>query len=170
MDVEDLIRRSLNLYNLALDVLEAKDYVNACEKAWACIETLRKAILIKSKISPQKAKTVVYGIPLFTRLLKKLRKKDLLEKYTYFNYKLHIMGFYEGITELWEIEEIIQIDLKNWIEQMISLIRELSIDLSPAEEILSEIEKVKRRLIIENAKLVQLREKLGSVIDRAVAL
>ena len=108
MNVRELITKALSFYELALEYLENKDYMDACEKAWACIETLRKALLVKTEVSYEKAKTIVYGVPLFTRLLKKLGRKDLLEKYTFFNYKLHVMGFYEGITEAWEIEEIIE--------------------------------------------------------------
>ena len=63
---------------------------------------------------------------------KMLRKENLLEKYTYFNYKLHTMRFYEGITEPWEIKEIIQNDIKKWIESMKSLITQLNMDLSDA--------------------------------------
>ncbi len=132
MDPSELVNKTMNLYELALRSLERKDYIDACEKAWACIETLRKALLVKAGISYEKAKSITYGIPPFTRLLRKLGRKDLLEKYTFFDYKLHIMGFYEGITETWKIEEIIREDLKVWINSMRGLIERLNIDLTEA--------------------------------------
>jgi len=170
MDADELLDRAMHLYELALNVMDEGDYMDACEKAWACVETLRKALLVKAGISYNRAKTITYGIPLFTRLLKKLGRGDLLEKYAFFDYKLHIMGFYEGITEPWEIEEIIQNDLKIWIDSMSDLIRKLNINIASAEEILAEIEKIKRKLIIENAKLVELREKLDAIIEDAVSV
>jgi len=168
MNVRELIAKALSFYELALEHLENKDYMDACEKAWACIETLRKALLVKTKVSYEKAKTIVYGVPLFTRLLKKLGRQDLLEKYTFFNYKLHVMGFYEGITEPWEIEEIIRVDLKKWINEMIKLIESINVDLSTAESLLVEIEKIKRRLLIENAKLIELRSQLDTLLDKII--
>jgi len=170
MDVDELLDRAMHLYELALDILDGGDYVDACEKAWACVEMLRKALLVKAGMSYSRAKTITYGIPLFTRLLKKLGRKELLEKYTFFDYKLHIMGFYEGITEPWEIEEIIRNDLKVWMDSMRDLIGRLNINIASAEEILVEIEKIKRKLIIENAKLVELRGKLDAVIEDAVSV
>ena len=170
MDVDELVDKAVHFYELALDVLDKGDYVDACEKAWACVETLRKALLVKAGISYNRAKAITYGIPLFTRLLKKLGRKELLEKYTFFNYKLHIMGFYEGITEPWEIEEIIQNDLKVWIDSMRKLIEQLDINLASVEEILVEMERIKRRLITENVKLAELREKLDALIERALSI
>ena len=160
----------MSFYELALRVLDEGEYLDACEKAWACIETLRKALLVKVGISYEKAKSVVYGVPLFTRLLRKLGRKDLLEKYTFFNYKLHVMGFYEGVTEDWEIDEIIREDLKTWIESMKNLIAELNINLAEAEEVMVEIEKTKRKLISENAKLVELRAKLDNIIEKILSI
>jgi len=132
MNVNELIKRAIYLYELSLDALERDDYVDACEKAWGCVEATRKAFLVKAGISYNIAKSIAHGIPIFTRLLKKLGRENLLEKYTYFNYKLHTMGFYEGITEPWEIKEIIQNDIKKWIESMKSLITQLNMDLSDA--------------------------------------
>lgn len=168
MDFAELVSKALNLYELALASIERGDYTDACEKAWACIETLRKTLLVKAGISYDKAKSITYGIPLFTRLLRKLGRKDLLEKYTFFNYKLHVMEFYEGITEIWEIEEIIQEDLKEWIHSMLKLIEELNVDLHKAEEILKEIEQTKRKLINESARLFELRAKLDAIVEKAI--
>ena len=92
MDVDELVDKAVHFYELALDVLDKGDYVDACERAWACVETLRKALLVKAGVSYDRAKTITYGIPLFTRLLKKLGRERLLEKYTFFDYKLHIMA------------------------------------------------------------------------------
>ena len=77
------------------------------------------------------------------------------------------MGFYEGITEPWEIEEIIRVDLKKWINEMIKLIESINVDLSTAESLLVEIEK-KRRLLIENAKLIELRSQLDTLLDKII--
>ena len=71
--------------------------------------------------------------------------------------------------EPWEIEEIIQSDLKAWIDSMRDLIGKLNINLASAEEILVEIEKIKRKLIIENAKLVELRGKLDAIIESTLS-
>ena len=168
MNPDELIRQSFQLYNLSIDSLDKGDLVGACEKAWGVIEAMRKALLVKAGISYDSAKSISIGIPLFTRLLKKLGRKDLLEKYTYFNYKLHVMGLYEGITEGWEIEDIIREDLPLWLEEMKSLIDKLNINLSKAEEIMKEMEKLKRRLILTHAEIVSLRNQLDKTIEELV--
>ena len=78
------------------------------------------------------------------------------------------MGFYEGITEGWEIEDIIREDLPLWLEEMKSLIDKLNINLSKAEKIMKEMEKLKRRLILTHAEIVSLRNQLDKTIEELV--
>ncbi len=59
-------------------------------------------------------------------------------------------------------------DLKKWINEMIKLIESVNVNLSIVESLLVEIEKIKRRLLIENAKLIELRSQLDALLDKIV--
>ena len=168
MNPKELIERALQLYNLAINSLENGDFIDACEKAWGAIENIRKALLVKIGISYNSAKSISIGIPIFTRLLKGVGKKDLLEKYTYFNYKLHVMGFYENVTEDWEIEEIIREELPLWIDRMCKLIDTVDINLSEAEKIVREMERLKRKLVLTHAEMSVLRSKLEETMNKHI--
>ena len=51
---------------------------------------------------------------------------------------------------------------------MIKLIESVNVNLSIVESLLVEIEKIKRRLLIENAKLIELRSQLDALLDKIV--
>ena len=92
MEVEDLIDAGFGEYERALELLDRGDHYDAAEKAWNAIEFLRKAFLVALGVPYQKARTVNYGLPLFSRLLRALGLRELLRDYEWFDYKLHIMG------------------------------------------------------------------------------
>jgi len=168
-DYRSLINKAFSLYELAMEKIDRGDFLDACEKAWRAVEFMRKAMLVKVGISYDVAKTAQYGIPIFTRLIYKLKRKDLLEKYSLFNYKLHVMGFYEGATEDWEVRELIEKDVYEWLNEMRNLIESIDIDVSKAEEIIKEIEKRKRKMISESASIATLREQLNALIEKALS-
>jgi len=80
-EVRDLIRLSWENYEKALELLSRGDYYDVAEKAWNSIENMRKALLVALKIPLEKAKTVSQGLVLFSDILRRLGKKELLKMY-----------------------------------------------------------------------------------------
>ena len=79
------------------------------------------------------------------------------------------MGFYEGTTEDWEVRELIEKDVYEWLNEMRNLIESIDIDVSKAEEIIKEIEKRKRKMISESVSIATLREQLNALIEKALS-
>ena len=141
LDEMDLIDRAKNDFKLSLSLLEKGDVRDAAEKAWMTIENIRKALLVAVKIPYEIAKTVVNGVPLFSKILKILGKKNLLRMYFYFNSRLHTLGFYEMVTPDDELEEIFRNEVPQWIEEMINVINSVKhVDLSHLVEIIEDNE------------------------------
>jgi len=141
LDEMDLIDRAKNDFKLSLSLLEKGDVRDAAEKAWMTIENIRKALLVAVKIPYEIAKTVVNGVPLFSKILKILGKKNLLRMYFYFNSRLHTLGFYEMVTPDDELEEIFRNEVPQWIEEMINVINSVKhVDLSHLVEIIENNE------------------------------
>lgn len=87
---EKYVNLALRMYDDALKLLEKGDIFDAAEKAWGAVESARKAFLVAAGVPEDKAGSVEFGVAFFVRLLRKLNRKDLVEKYYSFDYSLHI--------------------------------------------------------------------------------
>lgn len=107
------------------------DIRDAAEKGWRAIESMRKALLVVVRIPYDIAKTVTSGIPLFSKILKAIGRRDLLRMYFYFNSRLHTLGFYEMITPEDELGEMTREEAPAWVRELIGLVNSMRhVDLS----------------------------------------
>ncbi|MHA1609543.1 MAG: PaREP1 family protein [Candidatus Njordarchaeales archaeon] len=167
--IDDLVMEAKKSYEDALRLLNRGDYYDSAEKAWRAIEYLRKAVLVAAKIPYEKAKTVSIGLPLFSDLLRGLGEKRALDLYDKLAYKLHVMGFYEEITQPDEIEELIMIDVKELMEALERLLETAKrLDLRRALEKLMEIQRMRREIAKYNAKIVEMRSKYKDTLHTAL--
>jgi len=165
---EELLNKAREELNKAIKLLEEKDFYNAAEKAWKAVELTRKALLITVNVPHEKAKTITYGYPLFSRLLRALNQRKLLEKYGWFESTLHARGFYEEITPIDEITEAIQ-QVRSWINSIEELIKQVKgINLIEAVSILEEITNLRRKILRMNIEYIKLNEKLNTTIKEAI--
>ncbi len=143
MNFEELIEKAKNVYNEGLKLYEEGDFIDAAEKGWSSAELLRKALLVAAGIPYDKAKSLEFGLPIFTRILRSLGRKDLLDVYYKYDSSLHIRGFYEMILSPEEIGDLLK-ELEQWINEMIGVIRRLSeLDLKSITEIMEKCLKLK---------------------------
>jgi len=93
----------------------------------------------------------------------------VLDLYDKLAYKLHVMGFYEEITQPDEIEELIMIDVKELMEALERLLETAKrLDLRGALEKLMEIQRMRREIAKYNAKIVEMRSKYKDTLHTAL--
>jgi len=169
--VKELISKGKSDYESALRLLDAGDVYDAAEKAWSAIENFRKACLVAAKIPYDIAKTVGNGVPLFSKILEKLGKKDLLCMYFYFNSRLHSLGFYERVIPEEDIAKMIQEEVPKWLENIEQVVNTLkSIDLSETVEVLRKINQARQEALRASAKYAELRRKLDTIISNKISI
>ncbi len=168
--VDELISNAKKSYEDALKLLETQDYYDAAEKAWRAIEFLRKALLVAAKIPYEKAKTIAIGLPLFSDILRLLGAKRTLDLYDKLAFKLHIMGFYEEITTPEEITDLILIDVKKLMDELLSLIEVTrKLDLSNVIDLVDKMRKVKQEIIKKSSELLEIRMKYRETLSKAIS-
>ena len=166
MNLESLLHSAFADYEKALELLQSEDYYDAAEKAWNAIETLRKAFLVALGVPYDKAKTVNYGLPLFSRLMRALGLRKLLRKYEWFDYKLHIMGFYERITSEEEIKEIIEKHIDPWLREMHQVIMKIrGAKIGNILEIYDQMIRLKQEVLKKSGELARIRSELAKRIN-----
>ncbi len=154
MNVEEMINAGFRNYEKAIELLDRGDYYDAAEKAWSGVEYLRKAFLVALGVPYEKARTINYGLPLFGRLLRALGLKKLLRRYEWFDYKLHIMGFYERLTPEDEIEIIIRRYVRQWLEEMRKIVLKLKgMSIDEILDIYNRIVKLKQEVLKKSEEL-----------------
>lgn len=166
---EEPILKAKSVYEKTLEPLDRDDYLDAAEKGWYAVELMRKALLVAVGIPPEKAGRLEFSMPIFTRLLKVLERRELLRDYFRFDSCLHMRGFYEMLSTEDGIRETFR-DVGAWLEEMSKLAREMSeIDLSDVMEIIDRALQVKRRLLQMSAEYHSLLERAHHAIEQAVA-
>jgi len=166
----ELIDKARDDLRLALDMLEKGDIRDAAEKAWRSIENIRKALLVAVKIPYDIAKTVGSGVPLFSKILKALGRRNLLRMYFYFESRLHSLGFCEMITPDDELEEIIRDEVPAWIEEMTKIIGSLvHVDLSHVAEIIRKMNRIKAEILRKSSEYIALSNKLNEKIAAMIS-
>jgi len=113
-----LVEKSYGLYEKALKSLSIGDYYNAIGKAWNSVEHMRIAFLVALNVPYRQAKTINKGLILFSDILRKLNRRDLLRIYDQLMLRLHILGFYEQIIPADEIDEIIHSVVPKFLAEM----------------------------------------------------
>jgi len=162
------VSQALQIYDDALRLLERGDIFDAVEKAWSAIENARKALLIAVGVPEQKAGSVEFGVGFFIRILRKLGRKDIVEKYYGFDYCLHIKGFYELQMPPDLLSEKIY-EAEGWISEVLGLIDKLkNVDLKDAIKMMEESIKLKRRILQLNIEYRQALQQIDNAISRAV--
>jgi len=168
--VDNLIEKSRELYERALNLLFRGDYYDAAEKAWSAIEYIRKALLVALNIPYERAKTVSQGLVLFSDILRKLGRRDILKTYDQLMLRLHILGFYEQLIPTDELEDIIHNTVAKFLSEMEDLISQVrGIDISRAIEFLDKMNKVKQEILSKSAELYEIRREYISYIERALS-
>jgi len=169
LNATDLINRAQNGFGLSLNLLEKGDVRDAAEKAWRSIEDIRKALLVAVKIPYEIAKTITNGVPLFSKIMRALGRKNLLRMYFYFNSRLHTLGFYEMITPDDELEEIIRNEVPLWIKEMINVINSIKhVDLSRIVKIIERMNKIKAEILRKSSEYLSLSNQLSKEIATAI--
>lgn len=170
LDRDTLIFQAKKDLSLALQLLEREDFRDAAEKAWRAIENLRKALLVTVKIPYRIAKTIVSGVPLFSKIMRALKKKDLLRMYFYFESRLHTLGFYEMITPEDELEVIIRDEVPQWIENMLEVIESVvDIDLSHIAGLIERVNKIKAEITRKSEEYLRISNKISEEISSVIA-
>jgi len=169
MNLEELLNTCEQNFIKAMDLLDKGDVRDAAEKAWGSIEAMRKALLVAVKIPYEIAKNVSTGLPLFTKILRALGRKDLLEKYFFFNSHVHIYGFYEMVTPEDELKKVIEDEVREWITQMRNIIESIKeIDLSSVVDIVLKTKKIKSEIIQKSREYEDLQTQLNSKIQALI--
>ncbi len=147
MDFEELVEKARNVYNEALELYERGDFIDAAEKGWCTVELLRKALLVAVGIPYDKARSLEFSLPIFARILRSLKRRDLLDAYYMFDSSLHIRGFYEMILSPEEVGDLL-VELEQWIDGMVKVIRKLSeLDLKNVVDVMEKCLKLKRKVL-----------------------
>ena len=170
LKVADLIEKARECYEKAIELLSQGDYHDAAEKAWNAVEYMRKAFLIALNIPYEKAKTVSQGLVLFSDILRKLGRREILKTYDQLMLKLHVLGFYEQITPPDEIDELIRTTTRYFISQMEDIINRIKgIDLSQVAKFIDKMAKIKSDIVAKSAELYEVRQSYIAYIERALA-
>ncbi len=169
-NISDLIADAKASFEKALELIEREDYYDAAEKAWRAIETMRKAVLVAAKIPYQYAKTVNIGLPLFSDFLRNIKKKKALDLYDRLAYRLHILGFYEGIISPGEIKELIISDVEMLLGELEQIVKMAEkVDLREALESFLRIQKLKQKIMIHNAELADAKTQYMDRLSLSIA-
>jgi len=167
--VSELMEKSYEIYEKALELLSRGDYYDAAEKAWSSIEYMRKAFLVALNVPYREAKTINKGLILFSDILRKLNRRDLLRIYDQLMLRLHILGFYEQIIPADEIDEMIHSVVLKFLAEMKKLIESIKgIDMRKAIEFLDKMNKVRQEILSRSAELYEIRREYINYIERAL--
>ena len=165
---EKYVSSALQIYDDAVRLLERGDIFDAAEKAWCAVENSRKAFLIALGVPEQKVGSVEFGVTFFIRVLRKLGRKDLAEKYYNFDYCLYIKGFYELQMPVDILSEKIY-EVKAWMDEIFELVDKVKgIDLSDAIKIMDESVKLKRKILQMNMEYQRMLQRVDAIISRAI--
>ncbi|MEX0567950.1 MAG: PaREP1 family protein [Candidatus Njordarchaeota archaeon] len=161
------VAMAYSIYDDALCLLDRGDIYDASEKAWCAIESAREALLVSIGVPEDKARNVEFGVTFFVKILRKLGRRDLVEKYYNFDYCLHIKGFYEIQIPLDILKEKIY-EAKEWISQVIDLIDNIkNIDFSEAIRLMDESLKIKRKILQMNKEYYLILQNIDTAISKA---
>ena len=168
--VEELVSSADRDCEEAIKLLERGDIYDAAEKAWSAIEKIRKACLVAAKIPYEIAKTTSKGLPLFIKILKALRRKDILKTYMYLSQQLHSLGFYERVIPESDLEDTIREDVPKWMQETKPIIKVLErADLSEVVSLLEEIDKTKQKILRTTSEYLALQQKLSQIITQQIS-
>jgi len=155
-EYEDLVAKARDIYYKSLELFERGDYYDAAEKGWRTVELARKALLVAVGVPLEKARNIEFSLPIFSRILKSLGRKNLLDEYYKFDSCLHIRGFYEMASTPEEIKRVLN-DLGKWLDDMERIIRRISrINLNKALEIMEKCIKPKRKFFKLTSNIMRL--------------
>ena len=169
LNINELIKQAWESYEKALECLEKGDLRNAAEKAWLSVETMRKAIMVATKIPYEKTRVVSIALNVFSRIMNILDAEDLLLEYYAFQSTLHGLGFYEGILNEDTTERFIK-RVELWLRKMSSLINKAKlIDARKILELEEQRIKVKQRLMVQAYELVRIRNQIREIINQLKA-
>ncbi|MEX0569396.1 MAG: PaREP1 family protein [Candidatus Njordarchaeota archaeon] len=169
MDFRDLIARAKELYQEGLRLFDRGDYYDVAEKGWCTVELLRKAVLVAVGVPYEKASNIEFGLPMFTRILKILGRKDLLDSYYKFSSCLHIYGFYEMVSSPEEIERSLS-ELEVWINDIEVVAERLSkTRLEGAVELMEKCLKLKRKILQTNVEYYKTLRELANMIQQIIS-
>lgn len=128
----------------------------------------RKALLTSVGIPAEKAENLEFSMPIFEKILKAVKRMDLLKEYYQFNSCLHVMGFYKMLTSREEIEKTLE-EAKLWIVEIESLISQLSgVDLSKVVDIMNRVLRIKREILRANAEYHKALNQVSEIIMQAI--
>ena len=168
--VNELLEKSHGLYEKALELLSRGDHYDAAEKAWSSVECLRKAFLVALKIPYERAKTISQGLVLFSDILRKLNRRDILKLYDQLMLRLHILGFYEQLIPADEIEEIIRDLVPKFLSEVRNLIGMVrGVDMSEVVEFLDRMSRIKQEIVSKSLELHKIRSEYVNYIEQMLA-
>jgi len=166
---EDLVAKARDIYYKSLELLERGDYYDAAEKGWCAVELARKALLVAVGVPLEKARNLEFSLPIFSRILKSLGRKDLLDEYYKFDSCLHIRGFYEMVSTPEEIKRVLN-DLGKWLDDMEKIIKRISgINLDKALKIMEKCIKLKRKILQANIEYHAALNELSLIIKQTLS-
>ncbi|MEX0568036.1 MAG: PaREP1 family protein [Candidatus Njordarchaeota archaeon] len=169
MNTADLIIQAKNDLDLSFQLLEKGDIRDAAEKAWRSIENIRKALLVTIKIPYNIAKTITTGVPLFSKILRALGKRDMLRMYFYFDSRLHTLGFYEMVIPEEELEDIIRNEVPQWIEKMIEVIDSTKrIDLSRLVGLIEKMNRIRMEILRKSNEYLKISNQISKEIAATI--
>jgi len=165
---EEYLLKAKDVYHKALELLERGDFFDAAEKGWCAVELARKALLISVGIPAEKVENLEFSMPIFERILKAAKRRNLLKEYYRFNSCLHVMGFYRMLTSREEIEKTLK-EVKSWITEIEKLISQLSdVNLSKVVDIMNHALKIKRKALRASVEYHETLNKISEIILQAV--
>jgi len=167
---EKYIAMTHEFYNDAIRLLNRRDIYDAAEKAWGAVENARKAFLVAIGVPEAKASSVEFGVTFFVKVLRKLNRKDLVEKYYSLDYCLHIKGFYEVQIPPEILQEKIY-EVGEWISQILELIDKVkNLDLSEAIKLMDESIKLKRKILQMSTEYHKMLQQVDVALSKALSL
>ena len=69
MEIRELVAKAWEIYEKALELLETGNIRDAAEKSWLAVETMRKTIMVASKIPYEKTERVNLALNAFSKTL-----------------------------------------------------------------------------------------------------
>ena len=84
--------------------------------------------------------------------------------------RLHIFGFYEQITPIDEIEDLIRSATRDFISRMRNLINKVKhLDLSEAVKFMDKMSEIKREILTKSSELHEVRQNYITFLERILA-
>jgi len=164
MEIKELVAKAWEIYEKALELLETGNIRDAAEKSWLAVETMRKTIMVASKIPYEKTERVNLALNVFSKILEILDHEDLLSEYYALNATLHGMAFYEGVLNEDTTRKFIR-KAEEWLRKAEAILELASqIDASQLMTLEEEKMRIKARIISENIKILEIKAKENEII------